>query len=64
MCRFSARWVEARFFGSVSEPIQFISSVGAEDAVIVRLWDDLATVRDKKCSELGDFRAGINELAI
>ena len=101
-----ARWVEARFPGSVSEPIrlhvaakrylvttnrdyvaklspasvqtlnmqggpfsqeeliEFTSSIGAEDAVRIRLWDDLAKVRDKQTSTIFDFEAVINALAI
>jgi gamma-butyrobetaine dioxygenase len=45
------------------EVIEFISREGAEDAVRVRLWDDLAKVRDKPTSTLADFKAAIDSLA-
>ncbi len=45
------------------EVIEFISREGAEDAVRVRLWDDLAKVRDKPTSTLLDFKAAIDSLA-
>jgi gamma-butyrobetaine dioxygenase len=45
------------------EVIEFISREGAEDAVRVRLWDDLAKVRDRPTSELKDFKAAIDALA-
>ncbi len=41
------------------EVVDFISREGAEDAVRVRFWDDLAKIRDKKTSSLADFRAAI-----
>jgi len=46
------------------EVIDFISREGAEDAVRVRLWDDLAKVRDKRTSSLADFKSAIDSLAI
>ena len=46
------------------EVIDFISSVGAEDAVRVRLWDDLAKVRDKETSGLIEFKEAIDTLAL
>lgn len=45
------------------EVIEFISREGAEDAVRVRLWDDLAKVRDKPTSTLHDFKEIIDSLA-
>jgi len=48
---------------SQEEVIDFISREGAEDAVRVRLWDDLAKVRDKSTSSLKDFEELINALA-
>ncbi|MEJ0014211.1 MAG: HD domain-containing protein [Actinomycetota bacterium] len=45
------------------EVVDFISRTGAEDAVRVRLWDDLAKIRDKKTSSLSDFREAIDALA-
>ena len=45
------------------EVIEFISREGAEDAVRVRLWDDLAKVRDKPTSTLLDFKTAIDSLA-
>ncbi len=46
------------------EVIEFISHESAEDAVHVRLWDDLAKVRDKPTSALKDFKALIDQLAL
>ena len=46
------------------EVIDFISREGAEDAVRVRLWDDLAKIRDKQTSSLADFKSAIDSLAI
>lgn len=46
------------------EVIDFISREGAEDAVRVRLWDDLAKVRGKATSSLADFKSAIDSLAI
>jgi len=48
---------------SQEEVIDFISREGAEDAVRVRLWDDLAKVRDKSTSSLKDFEPLITALA-
>jgi len=45
------------------EVIEFISREGAEDAVHVRLWDDLAKVRDKPTSSLKEFEELIDLLA-
>ena len=45
------------------EVIEFISREGAEDAVRVRLWDDLAKVRDKPTSTLLEFKSLIDSLA-
>ncbi len=45
------------------EVIEFISREGAEDAVRVRLWDDLAKVRDKPTSTLLEFKPLIDSLA-
>jgi len=46
------------------EVIDFISRVGAEDAVRVRLWDDMAKIRDKPTSKLEDFKEAIDSLAL
>ena len=46
------------------EVIEFISREGAEDAVRVRLWDDLAKVRDKPTSALEDFKEAIDSVAL
>ena len=46
------------------EVIEFISREGAEDAVRVRLWDDLAKVRDKPTSTLLEFKSLIDSLAL
>ena len=46
------------------EVIEFISREGAEDAVRVRLWDDLAKVRDKPTSALEDFKEAIESVAL
>ena len=45
------------------EVIEFISREGAEDAVRVRLWDDLAKVHDKPTSTLLEFKSLIDSLA-
>ena len=45
------------------EVIEFISREGAEDAVRVRLWDDLAKVRDKPTSTLLEFKSLFDSLA-
>ena len=45
------------------EVIEFISREGAEDAVRVRLWDDLAKVREKPTSTLLEFKSLIDSLA-
>lgn len=45
------------------EVVDFISREGAEDAVRVRLWDDMAKIRDKKTSTLADFREAIDRVA-
>jgi predicted HD phosphohydrolase len=46
------------------EVVEFISKEGAEDAVRVRLWDDLAKVRDKQTSTLSDFRDAIESTSL
>jgi phosphonate degradation associated HDIG domain protein len=49
---------------SSQEAAEFIAMPGAKEAVQLRLWDDQAKIRDKATSQIADFKAIIERLAL